>query len=197
MSDSPEIAPAAPRAANAATPTRKRNVTVAPLLIALVIAAIGFGVIATSTAGGSGMYNYPLAELLARQDELAGKELKVAGRIKVGSVRGEAASDSFRFDLEDETGHTIAVAYKRLLPDPFEEGRDAIVQGKLSGDTIFASNLTVKCPSRYADTENLSEADKTRYYETDYRKHAALKGAGAPGEPSPVQPAAVQPAAAP
>jgi cytochrome c-type biogenesis protein CcmE len=167
--------------------------SVAPLVIALAIAAIGVGVIATSTAGGSGMYNYALADLVERSDELAGKELKVSGRIKVGSVRGEAASESFRFDLEDDQGHSIPVGYKRLLPDPFEEGREAIVQGKIVDGTLMASNLTVKCPSRYADTEDLSEAEKARYYQTDYRKHAEL-GAKSSKLPAPAQGAAPAPA---
>jgi len=159
-------------------PVRRKKRTLAPLIITVLIAAIGFAVIGTSTSGGAGMYNYSLAELEKRGSELAGKPIKVSGRIAANSVRGEPASDSFRFDLEDDEGHKIAVAYKRLLPDPFEEGRDAIVNGKMKDGVLFASNLTVKCPSRYADTEemqDMSEADRQRYYRSDYKKHAALK----------------------
>ena len=156
--------------------TERKKASVAPIIIALVVAALGFFVITSSTSGGSGMFNYELVDLVAKRAELEGKDVKVSGRIARGSVRGEPASDSFRFDLEDDAGNKIAIAYKRLLPDPFEEGRDAIVQGRLEGDRVVATNLTVKCPSRYADTENMTEADKKRYYETDYRKHAEMAG---------------------
>ncbi len=174
---------------------RKKR-SLAPLVITVLIAAIGFAVIGTSTSGGAGMYNYSLMELKTRSAELAGKDVKVAGRIATGSVRGEPASDTFRFDLEDDDGHKISVAYKRLLPDPFEEGRDAIVNGKLKDGVLFASNLTVKCPSRYADTEemqNMSEAERQKYYKSDYKKHAAMKkaaGANAAEKPAVDAPAA-------
>ena len=158
---------------------RKKR-SLAPVIITALIGVIGFAVIGTSTSGGAGMYNYSLAELQERSAELAGKDVKVSGRIAAASVRGEPASDSFRFDLEDDEGHKISVAYKRLLPDPFEEGRDAIVNGKMKDGVLFASNLTVKCPSRYADTDemqDMSEADRQAYYKSDYKKHAAMKAA--------------------
>ena len=94
----------------------------------MLIAAIGFAVVASSTSGGAGMYNFALKGWW--QSDLAGKDVKVSGRIAKGAC-GEPASDSFRFDLEDDEGNKISVGYTRLLPDPFEEGRDAIVQGKL------------------------------------------------------------------
>ena len=176
---------------------KKRSLV--PLVITALIAAIGFAVIGTSTSGGAGMYNYSLIELKTRSAELAGKNVKVAGRIATGSVRGEPASDTFRFDLEDDDGNKIPVAYERLLPDPFEEGRDAIVNGKMKDGVLFASNLTVKCPSRYADTEemqNMSEAERQKYYNSDYKKHAAMKKTdGALSAPKPaVDPRAAKPA---
>ncbi len=186
------LAPPADSAGVSARPARLSGRSVAPLIIALAIAGIGAFVIASSTTGGAGMFNYPLAEVVARADELQGKEVKLSGRIVVGSVRGEPASEAFRFDLEDAGGQKIAIAYTKLLPDPFEEGREAIVQGRLEGRTIFASTLTVKCPSRYADTESMTEAERQRYVETDYRKHTELArqralqggGQGAPGAPA-------------
>lgn len=153
---------------------RKRR-SLAPLVIAAAVLAIGVGVVGSSTSGGAGMYNYTVAELSGRMDELAGRDIKVAGRIRAGSVRGQPASDSFRFDLEDLEGHRVAVAYTRLLPDPFEEGRDAIVQGRVEGGVLRATSLTVKCPSRYEDAESMTPEKRQRYYETDYKKHAGAK----------------------
>ena len=139
----------------AAVPRRKRSI--APLVIAGSIAVIGLAVLGTSTSGGAGMYNYSLAELQGKLEQLAGKDVKVAGRIARGSVRGEPASESFRFELEDDDGNKLAIGYRKLLPDPFEEGREAIVQGRIEAGV------------------QMTPEQRETYYETDYRKHAATK----------------------
>lgn len=159
-------------AADAAPPARRRSF--APLIIAFLVAALGFAVIGTSTSGGAGSYNYSLAQLTANLDEVAGKNVKVSGVIGKGSVRGEPASDSFRFDLTDSEGNKLAVAYKKLLPDPFEEGREAIVQGKIVNGELVASSLTVKCPSRYEDSEQFTPEQLRKYGEIDPSKHAEM-----------------------
>lgn len=155
----------------------RRSRSFAPLVIAALIAVIGFAVVGTSTSGGAGMFNYSLAQIQGKVGELAGKDVKVSGRIARGSVRGEPASSSFRFDLEDDDGNKLAVGYTKLLPDPFEEGRDAIVQGQIKDGVLQASTLTVKCPSRYEDSENMDPAQKQRYYDTEYKKHTAAQAA--------------------
>ena len=153
---------------------RRKNKSMAPMVIVIAVVAIGLAVVGTSTSGGAGMYNYSLEQLATVGAEAAGRDIKVAGKVAKGSVRGEPASKTFRFDLEDGQGHKLAIAYDRLLPDPFEEGRDAIVQGRLENGTLVASNLTVKCPSRYEDGgKELSEADQKRYYQDEYKKHKA------------------------
>ena len=166
---------------------RRKNKSMAPMVIVIAVVAIGLAVVGTSTSGGAGMYNYSLEQLATVGAEAAGRDIKVAGKVAKGSVRGEPASKTFRFDLEDGQGHKLAIAYDRLLPDPFEEGRDAIVQGRLENGTLVASNLTVKCPSRYEDGgKELSEADQKRYYQDEYKKHKAAN----PGQAGP---AAIKP----
>ena len=160
-------------APTAQTPVVRKK-SLAPLIIAVLIAAIGFAVIGSSTSGGAGNYNYTLAQLTTELDSVSGKNVKVAGTIAEGSVRGEPASDSFRFDLTDAEGHKLAVAYKKLLPDPFEEGRDAIVQGKIQGGVLHASSLTVKCPSRYEDSESLTPEQREKYKQADPSQHKKM-----------------------
>lgn len=150
---------------------RKKSRSWAPVVIAGVVVAIGLAVVGTSTSGGAGLYNYSLQQLTTAGADVQGREIKVSGKVAKGSVRGEPASSTFRFDLEDGAGHKLTVAYPRLLPDPFEEGRDAIVQGKIQDGVLHASMLTVKCPSRYADAEGMSESEKQKYYQTEYQKH--------------------------
>ena len=157
-------------------PVVRKKRSVAPVAIAVSVIVLGLAVVGTSTSGGAGMYNYTLAQLERNGAKVEGKEIKVAGKVAKGSVRGQPASDTFRFDVEDNAGHKLTIAYAKLLPDPFEEGRDAIVAGRLERDAdgqrlLQASSLTVKCPSRYGDAESMSDADKQKYYKTEYKKH--------------------------
>lgn len=158
-------------------PILRKKTSWAPVVVVVAVVAIGLGVIGTSTSGGAGMYNYTLAQLAENKADIGKREIKVSGRVRKGSVRGEPGSTAFRFDLEDGQGHTLTVGYPRLLPDPFEEGRDAIVQGRLEQGELAASSLTVKCPSRYADAQNMSEADQRKYYQQEYQKHKAAQPA--------------------
>ena len=169
MSEAP-LSPLSPE------PVVRKKRSIAPVAIAAAVIVIGLAVVGSSTSGGAGMYNYTLAQLAREGDKVAGKEIKVAGKVKAGSVRGQPASATFRFGVEDNAGHTLTIAYAKLLPDPFEEGRDAIIAGKLERDSdgsplLRASSLTVKCPSRYGDAESMSEADRQKYYKTEYKKH--------------------------
>jgi len=174
-----------PASTTPSVPRRRR--TVAPLVIAGAIAAIGFAVLGTSTSGGAGMYYYSLGDLQGKLDQVAGQDIKVAGRIAHDSVRGEPASASFRFELEDDDGNRLTIAYRKLLPDPFEEGRDAIIQGRIDAGVLQATSLTVKCPSRYEDSEQMTPEKREQYYNTDYLKHAAIAGEEAP-KPTPAGP---------
>ncbi len=158
---------------------RRKGRSWAPIVIGVAVIGIGLAVVGTSTSGGAGMYNYTLAQLSAPGADLQGRDIKVAGKVKVGSVRGEPGSAAFRFDIADTEGHALTIAYTKLLPDPFEEGRDAIIQGRVvpcpsgcAGQTLLqASSLTVKCPSRYGDASSLTPEQQKKYYDTEYRKH--------------------------
>ena len=157
-------------------PVLRRKRSLAPVAIAVAVLAIGFAVVASSTSGGAGMYNYTLAQLARSGAEVDGSDIKIAGRVAKGSVRGQPTSKQFRFALEDDSGHSLGVAYGKLLPDPFEEGRDAIVAGRLTREAngqrlLQATSLTVKCPSRYGDAEMMTEAQRQEYYQTQFKAH--------------------------
>jgi cytochrome c-type biogenesis protein CcmE len=45
----------------------------------------------------------------------------------------------------------VPVRYRGAVPDPFREGREVIVTGKMSGGTFVAErdSLVTKCPSKF------------------------------------------------
>lgn len=105
------------------------------------------------------MYYHTPAELAARLEaDPSYRELglKVGGRVAPGTVSFNQRTLDLRFDVVDiETGEArFPVHYQGPLPDTFEEGRDVVVEGRLTEAGVFeASTVLTKCGSRYEATE--------------------------------------------
>ncbi len=105
------------------------------------------------------VYYYTPAELVAKSiadpsvHELG---VKVGGRVVPGTVRFDPQTLNLRFDVVDiATGRTrFPVRYQGPLPDTFEEGRDVVVEGRLTSAGLFeATTVLTKCGSRYEAVE--------------------------------------------
>jgi cytochrome c-type biogenesis protein CcmE len=56
--------------------------------------------------------------------------------------------------MADRDGpESVPVAYSGVVPDPFRDGREVIVTGRLDQGTFVAErdSLITKCPSKFAD----------------------------------------------
>ena len=101
------------------------------------------------------VYYHTPSELIAKtaQDATyAENSVKVGGRVVPGSVHFDQRSLDLRFTIVDiETGKTsFPVHYQGPLPDTFQEGRDVVIEGKISqAGTFEASTVLTKCGSRY------------------------------------------------
>lgn len=82
----------------------------------------------------------------------SGDTYDLTGRVVDGTVkRGE---QGLRFEIEDRDGSaSLPVAYTGTVPDPFREGREVILTGRLVDDTFVAErdSLITKCPSKFSD----------------------------------------------
>lgn len=105
------------------------------------------------------VYYYTPAELVAKSvadpsvHELG---VKVGGRVVPGTVRFDPKTLDLRFDVVDiATGRArFPVQYQGPLPDTFEEGRDVVVEGRLTSAGLFeATTVLTKCGSRYEAVE--------------------------------------------
>jgi len=66
----------------------------------------------------------------------------------------------FTFYMTDESGETKKVIYARPKPNNFEEADRLVVIGEMRNDVFFASEMLMKCPSKYND------ADPSEYVNT-------------------------------
>ena len=109
-------------------------------------------------------------EVGARQAEYQGQALRVAGRVKPGSISWDARTLTLAFAITsipdpDASGIQSAAAVRpasfhivcigQPKPDMFAEGRDVIVEGRLRpGNEIAATQVLTSCPSKYVPKQS-------------------------------------------
>jgi cytochrome c-type biogenesis protein CcmE len=59
----------------------------------------------------------------------------------------------FTFYMKDTDGKVSKVVFNGTKPQDFERSEQIVLTGKMKGDTFFASNLLMKCPSKYKNNE--------------------------------------------
>ena len=91
------------------------------------------------------------------QDAAAsGHEVKIVGQLaKDKEIVYDPAVDPnyFSFHVIDKDGVTRKVIMNRAKPQDFEMSEEIVVTGKLKGEDFLASDILLKCPSKYKDEE--------------------------------------------
>ena len=121
-----------------------------PLIIATMI-LIGTLLVVKSSFS-SGTYSIQISDVVADRAHYEERDLKLVGKIKEDSVRTSESGGVAQtlFTIHDGKGNELDVVYPHNPPDPFKEGRDCIVEGRLLNDGgLLCAKLTVKCPSKY------------------------------------------------
>jgi cytochrome c-type biogenesis protein CcmE len=79
-----------------------------------------------------------------------GRSYEVTGKVVGGTVTH--VGDELRFRIRDRDGTgSVPVRYSGAVPDPFREGREVIVSGRLEKGTFVGErdSLVTKCPSKF------------------------------------------------
>jgi cytochrome c-type biogenesis protein CcmE len=129
---------------------------------AVIVAAIGWlmytGIRETSA------YYLTIQEFLPKKSEYGNMALRVAGRVRPGSIDYDARTLDLKFDLAGfPDGKTadlfVPVAFNGIKPDMFADGRDVIVEGRYTDGVLRAKQVLTSCPSKYeAKTKEAAEA---------------------------------------
>ena len=119
----------------------------------LTIGAVAFGV-ATFTKQGASLDHYTPDQLIAESPAtLTRRGLQVDGYVAEGTERFDPTVPELRFQVRDlEKKAFVRVVYREgLKPDTFKEGEGVVVEGRYDPvtQTIEASKLLTKCPSKY------------------------------------------------
>jgi cytochrome c-type biogenesis protein CcmE len=120
-------------------------------VIAIALIAASVGVLVYTAVDQTKMYMLTVGEFLGAKTAYSGTTVRIAGRVRPGSMNWNADTRDLRFTLDDITGQgALDVHYNGILPDMFSEGRDVIVEGpSITSDTFVASAVLTSCPSKY------------------------------------------------
>jgi len=118
------------------------------VLLGGAVAFLLFG----SSAQDAFVYSKLVNEVMVDPGQFAGRELRVEGELKNGSVQFREQPCEWRFVLS-KGEHEMPVQFPQcVVPDTFRDGMgiSVTVQGQLGADGAFLANQVVpRCPSKY------------------------------------------------
>ena len=120
-------------------------------LIGGIIILMALGYLGYTSFAGAATYYYTVSEVLAKGSSVYGANVKVEGHVDLDSVQKESAGRLIKFTISDkESGESIPVVYRGVVPATFKPGADVVVEGVLGSDGTFqAQTIMTKCPSKY------------------------------------------------
>ncbi len=89
-------------------------------------------------------------------NEHPGKEVHIAGmqvKEKGTSYNPKENPNYFSFFIRDENGQECKVELNDTKPQDFDKAERVVVIGKMNGEVFKASQILMKCPSKYNKKE--------------------------------------------
>ncbi|MDB4988416.1 MAG: hypothetical protein JWN04_3594 [Myxococcaceae bacterium] len=121
-------------------------------VVVLLAGAVGF-LIFGSSASDAFVYSKLVDEVMAKPSDFMGRELRVEGQLKPGSVQFREQPCEWRFVVEKAQREMPVQFSQCVVPDTFRDGMgiSVVVQGKLAanGESFIASQVVPRCPSKY------------------------------------------------
>ncbi len=115
-------------------------------IIGIIVIAVALAVI-VSTISNSSTYE-PFSVAMENED----RTYHVVGKVNLERTfiyQPEVNANLFGFWLVDTEGTEKKVLYNGTKPQDFERSEQIVVIGNMSGDEFHASQLLMKCPSKY------------------------------------------------
>ena len=116
------------------TPTRKRRL----IAVLLILAGVGIASTVAFYSLQENMLYFQSPSDLASQPIPPGRQFRLGGLVKPGSVSREQDGLATRFVVTDGPKE-VTVEYVGILPDLFREGQGVIARGALDQGGLFAA----------------------------------------------------------
>ncbi len=126
-------------------PALKRKIRLIVALTAAVVLAVA---LIYTSFNASSQAKQPSDILHASPDQT----YQLTGVVVPGSIHRHGSRLDFRVADRDNSKVSLPVRYSGEVPDPFADGREVIVSGKVDDGAFLAQrdSLITKCPSKFA-----------------------------------------------
>lgn len=126
------------------TPTRKRRLILASLIVAGVSAAT---VVAVTALQENMLFFVSPTDVHAR-DLPEGRQFRLGGLVAAGTVQRDPENLTIRFTVTDGN-HDVPVTFSGILPDLFREGQGVIAHGRLQAGVFHAHEVLARHDETY------------------------------------------------
>ena len=116
-------------------------------IIALAVIVVAASIIYTSLQGASRYADFNQAF------NKPGEKFTIIGKLD-RSKQMMDLPNHLEFYLVDEQKNERKVIYKKTKPQDFERSEKIVMTGVASGDSFIASEILLKCPSKYNNANN-------------------------------------------
>lgn len=125
--------------------------TRAKLIIALVVVLGTLGLLIRTAVTKASTFYVTVNQLYQEGPSAVHEQSTVSGMIIGSTVQWNPGSSLLRFSIQDNnSGRALPVVFHGTRPDDFSNNWPVIVTGAMqSNGTFQASNLLIKCPSKY------------------------------------------------
>lgn len=149
----PVVVPTPAAGDPAAVAPRRKLSPMVTIGIAFAMLAGGVTYLLVGTGAQSALvYSKQVHEVVAHPAQWQGRELRVEGLLKQGSVQFRQQPCEWRFVLEKQERQMPVRFPQCVVPDTFRDnmGITVTVQGRISPDGTFLANQVIpRCPSKY------------------------------------------------
>ena len=118
-------------------------------LIAIAVIAIAIGSLISLSGDVSQYSSFAKATTSGGVAKITGQLVKDKEMI----YNPEENANYFSFYLEDTEGEVRKVILLAAKPQDFEKSEQIVLTGQMKGDEFVATDMLMKCPSKYKDEE--------------------------------------------
>lgn len=118
-------------------------------LVAIIVVAVAIGILISASKDVTTYANF--AQATKTEDKV-----KLVGQlVKDRPVEYDPAKDPnfMVFYVKDDAGEIRRVELRAAKPQDFERSESIVLTGQMKGETFAASDMLLKCPSKYKDQE--------------------------------------------
>jgi cytochrome c-type biogenesis protein CcmE len=126
-------------------------------IIAIAVIAVAIGFLITASKDVTTYADF-------KQATQSGDKVKLVGQLvkdKPVEYNPEQDPNYLAFWLRDDRGETRKVVLRAGKPQDFERSEQIVLTGQMEGEVFTASDMLLKCPSKYKDQEVYVRSQKS------------------------------------